>query len=116
MAPFPSELESILSNGGPESEDIADDEGSFDQHVQGQVDQLGEEPSLLQAVTVLLKQSARTEHEARQARQQQQHNLVETVKVVKSNHADIECLKQGVEDNTIKVNTVKDSQSALEKS
>ena len=44
----------------------------YQYHVQAQVKQLGNEPSLLQDATVLLKQSAKCEHESRQARQLQQ--------------------------------------------
>ena len=68
----------------------------------------------LQAVTVLLKQSARSEHEARQARQQQQQQLIETAKVVKTHHLEIENLKEGITSTNNKVSEVKDSQGKLE--
>ena len=92
MSTFPSELDTLLSQQVPQLEDSGED-GSLEQHVQDQVDQLGQSPSLVQAVTVLLKQSARSELEARQARQQQHTNLVETVKVLKEHHSDIEGIK-----------------------
>ena len=114
MSTFPSELDTLLSQPAPQLEDN-EEEGSLEQHVQDQVDQLGQSPSLVQAVTVLLKQSARSELEARQARQQQHTKLVETVKVLKEHHTDIEGIKEKVNTTEVSVEEVKKNQTDLEK-
>ena len=114
MAAFPSELDSLITQVTPQADILGSDDSSFDQQVQAQVEQLGNEPSLLQAVTVLLKQSAKSEHEARQARQLQQQQLRETAKVVRTHHSEIEILKEGFTDTNTKVSEVKDSQGKFE--
>ena len=53
---------------------------------QNQVEQLGQDPSLIEAVTMLLKQLDRAEQEARQARIKQEKELIEVTKNVKENH------------------------------
>ena len=114
MSTFPSELDTLLSQQvTPQLEDSVED-GSLEQHVQDQVDQLGQSPSLVQAVTVLLKQSARSEQEARQARQQQHRNLVETVKVLKEHHAEIEVIKEKVNTKDENVSKMNQKQTDLE--
>ena len=89
MSTFPSELQSILTPRNPSAND-QNSEGSYEQHVQQQVATLGPEPSLTQVATLLLMDSARAEHEAKQARLEISRNLVKMVKVVKNHHTDIE--------------------------
>ena len=50
-----------------------------------QLQQLGPNPTLLQAVSVILKQSPKAEYEAKQARKKLERDFCETVKVVKEN-------------------------------
>jgi hypothetical protein len=78
------------------------------------VEQLGPAPSLTQALTLILTQSAKAEHESRRARQQLAHNLKKAVQVVKTNHSDIETMKGSVAMVEGTVGDIKDGQVYLE--
>ena len=111
MSTFPSELDSFLTLSEQQAETPSSD---YEQQVHAQVEQLGPEPSLTQAVTLLLTQSAKAEHEARQGRQQLENNLRQAVNVVKSHHSEIETIKESaaVTENTVV--DLKDGQIYLE--
>ena len=74
MSTFPSELDSFLAHS-EQYVDTTSEQGSYEQQVHAQVEQLGPAPSLTQALTLILTQSAKAEHESRHARQQLAHNL-----------------------------------------
>ena len=89
---FPAVLDEVLKRA---NEDISDvnEESPIDDIVQAQVGHLGKDPSLIEVATMLLKQSTRAEHEARQARLKQEKELIETIRVVKANREDLADLK-----------------------
>ena len=92
---FPVSLEAVLNRDAQEVTDENDE--TFNVRVQDQVKELGDDPSLIQAVTVLLQQSARAEYEARKTRLAHEKEFVEVVKVVKENHDNIVQLKSRTE-------------------
>ena len=111
MSTFPDELDSLLTENVP-LVDIPS-EANYQQQVQDQVAQLGPNPTLIQAVALLLSGSAKAEHEARQARQQLAHSLGETVKVVKAHHGDIETLKGKITSAEAEFGEMKEGQSNI---
>ena len=113
MSTFPSELDSFLAHS-EQYVDTTSEQGSYEQQVQAQVEQLGPAPSLTQALTLILTQSAKAEHESRHARQQLAHNLKKAVQVVKTNHSDIETMKGSVATVEGSVGDIKDGQVYLE--
>ena len=72
--PFPAILEAVASRNIQDIEN-ENETTPIDNLVQNQVAQLGQDPSLIEVATVLLKQSARAEQEARQARMKQETEL-----------------------------------------
>ena len=92
MSTFPDNLTQFLNHSEPQS-DVQSDPSGYEQQVQAQVDQLGPEPSLAQAVSAILTQSVKAELEAKKARQILDNTLRQTVQVVKTQHDDIEAIK-----------------------
>ena len=84
---FPAVLDEVLNRANEDISDI-NEESPVDDIVEAQVNQLGKDPSLIEVATMLLKQSTRAEHEARQARLKQEKELIETIRVVKANRED----------------------------
>jgi hypothetical protein len=107
MSTFPSDLDSLLSNS--EQIDTHSDEGSYEQQVQAQVEQLGPNPSFTQALFLILK----AEQVARNARNHFAHNLRQTVQVVKTHHSGIETIKSRVDTAEVYVSDIKDGQVYL---
>ena len=73
---FPEELDRIIEKEEETPSFQNDSEGSIELQVNEQLNQLGDDPSLVQAVTVLLKQSVQAQQEARQARAQYEKILL----------------------------------------
>ena len=73
---FPASLDNLLNKSAASTESNVDVTNTVEDTIQVQLEQLGPEPTLLQAVTVLLKQSAKAESEARQARKQLERDVV----------------------------------------
>ena len=116
MSSFPTQLQSFLAKPNeraPLSPTNQESNSGYELHVQQQVEQLGPTPSLLQVTAVLLAQSSKAEHEAKKARQELSKNLVETVKVVKTHHTDIEKLKTDMSLAEVAFGEMKGNQSEL---
>ena len=79
---FPEKLDSLISE---EQDNSEEEDWPLDDVVDLQLQQLGPNPTLLQAVSVILKQSPKAEYEAKQARKKLERDFRETVKVVKEN-------------------------------
>ena len=115
MTTFPAELDKIIDKAeGSGGNQVLEDENVLVSQVNKQLEELGSDPSLTQAVSILLKQSARAEIESRRVRLQQEKDLVEVVKVIKTQHNDIVSLKENSEVTDKAVSDLKDNHHSLE--
>ena len=77
--------DSATKNTGAEHCGEGMNEEYLEDIVQKQIDKLGPKPTLLQAVSVILKQSAKAEYEARKACHKFEQDLTETKNMVHAN-------------------------------
>ena len=73
------------------------DEDYVEGLVRKHLEELGDNPSLIDAVSVILKQSAKAECEARKVTQKLEYDMAETLKIARDNQAEIGTLKNKVE-------------------
>ena len=66
-----------------------DNESYIENLVQKQMETLGDNPSLLEVVSVILKQSAKAECEARKVTLKLEHDMAEFLKIVQANKAQV---------------------------
>ena len=86
-----------MSDAAREHSNENTDEEYIEGLVQSQLEKLGDNPSIIDAVSVLLKQSAKAECEARKVTKKLEHGMAETFKIAQANRADISTLKNKVE-------------------
>ena len=106
--------DSATKNTGAEHCGEGMNEEYLEDIVQKQIDKLGPKPTLLQAVSVILKQSAKAEYEARKACHKFEQDLTETKNMVHSNQININNLKEKVVQSEQVMAGIQGSQQNLE--
>ena len=72
-------------------------EDKIEDYVQKEIEKLGDNPTLTEAVGLILRQSAKAESEARKASLKLEQDVAKALKTVQSNQADIKFLNERVD-------------------
>ena len=89
-------------------------EDKIEDYVQKEIEKLGDNPTLTEAVGLILRQSAKAESEARKASLKLEQDVAKALKTVQSNQADIKFLNERVDKSNKVIESVRGDHQIME--